>query len=184
MATQASFEDSNIALIGTSENIALRLQAARTEEQWQHAGETDLQVWRIEQFKVVPIPKNEYGVFFNGDSYIVLKTVKGKDDTSYDIHFWIGQHSTQDEYGTAAYKAAELDDFFNQKPIIHREVEGNESSRFKSYFKQIFIREGGVSTGFRKVVPDKQNPVLYHIKGKKKLVVTQVPELNLSPQSR
>lgn len=30
-------------------------------------------VWRIENFKVVPVPKNLFGQFFNGDSYIVLK---------------------------------------------------------------------------------------------------------------
>jgi len=33
---------------------------------------TGLWIWRIEKFKVVPWPKEEYGNFFSGDSYIVL----------------------------------------------------------------------------------------------------------------
>jgi gelsolin len=180
MAHQAKFEDSNIALIGTDENIALRVQAAHTEDQWKHAGEEDLQVWRIEQFHVVPVPKNQYGTFENGDSYIVLKTIKSTTDVTYDIHFWIGKNSSQDEYGTAAYKASELDDYFEQKPIIHREVEGNESKKFRSYFKQLIVKEGGVASGFRHVLPTEQSPVLYHVKGKKNLQVTQIPKLDAS----
>lgn len=30
-------------------------------------------------------------------------------ELKYDLHFWIGADSTQDEYGTAAYKTVELD---------------------------------------------------------------------------
>ncbi|KAK3716428.1 hypothetical protein QZH41_008757, partial [Actinostola sp. cb2023] len=57
-------------------------------------------------------PKEDYGKFYNGDSYIILNTYKKDKDHDallYDIHFWIGKHSTQDEYGTAAYKTVELD---------------------------------------------------------------------------
>lgn len=59
---------------------------------------------------------------------------KGSDELNYDVHFWIGKYSTQDEYGTAAYKTVELDTLLDDKPIQHREVQGHESAKFKSYF--------------------------------------------------
>jgi gelsolin len=49
------------------------------------------------------------------------------DKLAYDVHFWIGSESTQDEYGTAAYKTVELDDKLGGEPVQHREVEENES---------------------------------------------------------
>lgn len=173
MPGQAKFEESNIALIGTPEDIALRIQAASTEDQWKHAGETDLQIWRIEQFKVVPVPKEHHGTFYNGDSYIVLRTTKVEEQVKYDIHFWIGKSSTQDEYGTAAYKSVELDDFLHHKATLHREVENHESNLFKSYFKHLVYKEGGVASGFHHVGPEQYKPKLYHIKGKHQLVVTE-----------
>lgn len=41
--------------------------------EFERAGrEKGLQIWRIEQFKPVPILTSDYGKFFTGDSYIVL----------------------------------------------------------------------------------------------------------------
>ena len=43
----------------------------------------------------------------------------------------------KDEYATAAYKTVELDTYLDDVPVQHREVQGHESTLFKSYFKTI-----------------------------------------------
>ena len=76
---------------------------------------------------------NNY-IYFRSQTY---KPDPDSDKLAWDLHFWIGKHSTQDEYGTAAYKTVELDTFLDDGPVQHREVQGHESQRFKSYFKRI-----------------------------------------------
>ena len=36
----------------------------------------------------------------------------------FDVHFWIGQYSSQDEYGTAAYKTVELDTLVSTVHVV------------------------------------------------------------------
>ena len=93
------------------------------------------------KFEVTNWDEDQYVEFYNGDSYIILNTYKDPegDELKYDVHFWIGKHSTQDEYGTAAYKTVELDTFLDDKPVQHREVQGHESKLFKSYFEGNFF---------------------------------------------
>lgn len=63
------------------------------------------------------------GTFFSGDSYIVLNTYKKKDSDKllFDVHFWLGRYTSQDEAGTAAYKTVELGK--NPNEIVHRLTE-------------------------------------------------------------
>ena len=106
--------------------------------------------------QVVPLKPETFGKFFNGDAYIVYacseygqpggmmnpNNTKKRNSTRMDssnleqhIHFWIGEKCSQDEATIAAYKSVELDDLLGGHPIQHREVQGHESSRFKSYFR-------------------------------------------------
>jgi len=45
---------------------------------------------------------------------------EGKEAKKYDLHFWLGQNTTQDEAGTAAYKTVELDTLLGDVPVQHR----------------------------------------------------------------
>jgi len=170
--------DSNIANLGSDLEKKVKLEAAKSEEAWKGAGkEVGIQIWRVEQFKIKPIDKKTHGTFYSGDSYIVLNTYKPKPDSdklAYDVHFWLGQYTTQDEAGTAAYKTVELDDFLGGAPVQYREVQGYESTRFLSYFKGLRILEGGVETGFHHVDAKNYRTRLLHIKGKKHVRVFEV----------
>jgi len=170
--------ETNIAHLGSDLEKKVREAAAKTEAAWTNAGKkVGLQIWRIEKFQVKSWPADQYGSFYDGDSYIVLNTYKkeGGDALLFDVHFWLGNHTTQDEAGTAAYKTVELDDLLGGAPVQHREVQGYESDLFLSYFKnQIKIMSGGVESGFNHVKPEEFKPRLLHLKGKKKVRVTQV----------
>lgn len=52
---------------------------------------TGLQVWRIENMDLVPVPQNLYGGFYTGDTYLILNTIKQNSGSlQYDLHFWLG----------------------------------------------------------------------------------------------
>jgi len=181
--------DSNLALFGSDTEKQVKKESAQQEPAWKNAGsKVGLQIWRIVNFKVVDWPREDYGKFFNGDSYIILNTYKpdpNSGDLDYDLHFWIGSNSSQDEYGAAAYKTVELDTYLNDDPVQHREVEGHESELFRSYFpKGIQLLEGGAESGFRHVTPETYIPRLFHFHGTgKTITIDQVPAAKSRLQS-
>jgi len=159
--------ESNCAGLGSDEDKALRKAAAQTEPAWAGAGtEEGVLVWRIEQFKVVAWPKETYGNFFEGDSYIVLVTSKDPDTgtLNYHIHFWLGETTTQDEMGTAAYKTVELSDLLDGGAHQSREVMNHESQAFKGLFKHIQYQQGGCETGFHHAAEGAYEPHLFQVR--------------------
>ncbi|KER25891.1 hypothetical protein T265_06746 [Opisthorchis viverrini] len=182
---EIGWKDTNLALFGSDLEKQVKKEAAYGEPSWEpvlRQTEPRLFVWRIQNFRPTPVNENDYGQFFNGDSYIVLSITKRNDKLEYNIHFWIGQHSSIDEYGTAAYKTVELDTLLNGAAVQHREVENFESKLFKSYFPSIRILNGGYESGFRHVTPNEYQPRLLHfcLQEKEKLVVMKEVPLSAS----
>lgn len=175
------WKDSNLALFGSDLDKQVKKESAEQEPAWKNAGtKVGLQIWRIVNFEVTHWDKKDYGKFYNGDSYIILNTYHPSPDSEeleHDLHFWIGSRSTQDEYGTVAYKTVELDTFLDGKPVQHREVEGFESKAFMKFFPNgLTIMEGGADSGFNHVEPEKYEPRLFRFSGtKKNIVVREVP---------
>ncbi|XP_071686592.1 villin-2-like [Rutidosis leptorrhynchoides] len=138
-----------------------------------------LEIWRIENFQPVPLPKSEYGKFYSGDSYVVLQTSHGRGGAgvfTYAIHFWLGKDTSQDEAGTAAIKAVELDAILGGRAVQHREVQNHESEKFLSYFKPCIVPlEGGVKSGFKTPEEGEFETRLYICKGKRVVHMKQVP---------
>lgn len=45
-------------------------------------------MWRVEKLKPVPVARENQGIFFSGDSYLVLHN--GPEEVSH-LHLWIGK---------------------------------------------------------------------------------------------
>jgi len=183
----APLKDSNCAGIGSKADKDLRKQAASGEPAWQGVGQQlGVQIWRIEKFQVVPWPHPEYGKFHKGDSYILLHTTKRPFSlkNSFDIYFWLGSQTTQDEQGTAAYKTVELDDFLDGAAQQHREVEGFESKEFLGIFPSgIQYLEGGIESGFRHAGPRAFIAKLLQVRRSKGCASVRVKEVPLGRHS-
>uniref|UniRef100_A0A8C2AQ78 Scinderin like b n=1 Tax=Cyprinus carpio TaxID=7962 RepID=A0A8C2AQ78_CYPCA len=132
-----------------------------------------LQIWRIENMDLKPVPKTLYGNFYTGDAYLLLYTTTAP---SYYIHMWMGNECSQDESGAAAIFATQLDDFLGGGPVQFREVQNNESLTFLGYFKAgIKYKQGGVASGFQHVLTNEVDVKrLLHIKGRRAIRATEV----------
>ncbi|CAM9441041.1 unnamed protein product, partial [Hapterophycus canaliculatus] len=133
-------------------------------------GSGKLEVWRVENFKLAPWPKEKYGQFYGGDCYVMLYTYLVGDRECYLIYFWQGRESTQDELGASALLAKEMDDKLNDAAVQVRVVMGKEPKHMRNLFKgHLVIHSGGTASGFKNNTDgdsyDVDGVCLFHVKG-------------------
>lgn len=133
-----------------------------------------LHVWRVEKLRPVEVPEATRGVFFSGDAYLVLHN--GPEEQAH-LHLWMGRDSSQDERGACALLSTQLSSLLGERPVTHREVQGNESDLFMDYFPRgLTYQEGGVASAFKRTQPGPgpgPAPKLYQVKGKRKIRASQ-----------
>lgn len=108
----------NIGGIGSDEDKQLREKAAESEPQFEGAGQTPgIEIWRIEKFQPEKITARTGNLsLYSGDCYIILNTIELESGQfEWQLHYWIGKDSSQDESGSAAYFTVNIDDLLDQK---------------------------------------------------------------------
>lgn len=89
----------NRAAVCTSSHPALNLRPRQAagimvlhHEEFTNAGKAaGLQIWRIENLDLVPVPESLHGSFYTGDAYVSLFTSKQGTSFSYHLHYWLGK---------------------------------------------------------------------------------------------
>ena len=137
-------------------------------------GSGKIEIWRVEDFKLQPVPANTYGQFYGGDSYVMLYTYDKNGKPAYILYFWQGRGSSIDEKGASALLTKEMDDKLGGKAAQIRVVQGKEPSHFRSLFKgALIIHEGGRASGFHNSQEsdtyDTDGIALFHVKGSTEL---------------
>ena len=108
----------------------------------------------------------------------MLATTENRGGFRWDVHFWLGSETSQDESGSAALLTVALDDVLGGGPVQHRELQGHESQLFLSYFRAgIRYLPGGVKSGFTPYDPEDVERRLFRVKGKRNV---QIMEVNCS----
>jgi gelsolin len=148
-------------------------------------GSGNVEIWRIENFDMVPVEPEKYGMFFGGDSYVLKYTYRSKEGREgYIVYFWQGKESTQDEKAASAINAVKLDNDLNGKAIQVRVVQGDEPAHFLHIFKGKMVTfMGGKASGFKNIrdhdTYDVDGTRLFRVRGTSEFDVRaeQMPEV-------
>ena len=52
-------------------------------------GKGTKEVYRVENFDLVSVPKEDHGKFYSGDCYVILYTYKVNNRDKHIIYFWL-----------------------------------------------------------------------------------------------
>ncbi|KAF5843571.1 actin-binding protein gelsolin [Dunaliella salina] len=144
-------------------------------------------IWRVDQWRLVEIPKPSHGTFCTGDSYVVLYTFRTESGINHRLYSWQGQESSPDEKATSILLAQKLnEEELGGTAELVREEQHKESEEFRQLFSSgLNFKAGGVPSGLRhaaQAAKEQDQAKLFIIKSPSRTSV-QVVEVAPSLQS-
>lgn len=97
---------------------------------------------RIEEFQNVEVPRDEWGQFYSGESYIIVYTYTMNNKEANLIYFWQGRDSSRSEKGTSAFKTVETSEGLAAATQIRVE-QSKEERHFHAVFGDKFVIHKG-----------------------------------------
>ncbi|XP_024003732.1 villin-1 [Eutrema salsugineum] len=141
-----------------------------------------LEIWCIyDNNQLISIPKSSFGRFHSGNAYLILSTALRKiGSPQYDIHYWLGSDANEVDSTLASDKALELDAALGCCTVQYREVQGQETEKFLSYFKPCIIPVQGKYSPQNGLAGETYHITLLMCKGDHAVRVKEVPFLRSS----
>uniref|UniRef100_G1PFU1 Villin like n=1 Tax=Myotis lucifugus TaxID=59463 RepID=G1PFU1_MYOLU len=136
-----------------------------------------LHIWIIENLKLVPVPEEAYGNFFEEHCYVVLHSLRATQGTPKDLHYWIGKKADAEAQGAAGTFVQHLQETLGNATVQHREVQGPRIRLFLQFTSAqgVIYRKGGLASALKHVETNMCNiRRLLRIKGRKHVSATEV----------
>lgn len=104
------------------------------------------EIYRVENMELVPVPEENHGKFFGGDSYVI----KYQNNNVIIIYIWVGKDSTNDEKTASAMHAHRIDNELGGRATQIRVDQDHEPRHFITIFKgRLVTFLGGHASGFK-----------------------------------
>ena len=126
-------------------NISSLMTCVQLQEPSIDDAQGAVQVWRVEEFeKHLITDPSQHGIFYSGESYVVLYAYRSRGREQYVVYFWQGRHSSISERGASALLSIELAKATDGVSIQRRIVQGKETRHFRAIFRTngLIVRRG------------------------------------------
>ncbi|KAK6159054.1 hypothetical protein DH2020_006368 [Rehmannia glutinosa] len=118
----------------------------------------DLQVWRVNDQEKILLPVSDQTKFYSGDCFIFQYSYPGEEREEYLIGTWFGKQSVEEDRVAATSQASKMVEALKFLPTQARIYEGNESIQFFAIFQSFIIFKGGLSSGYKNYIAEKELP--------------------------